>query len=126
MLILLQGLSAATAWMLPLFVFGYSPSAVPFHGLGAGGLLAGALWALKLVDLPQLGAPAALLIFLLCTLVLGLEKGSSRGNGVLSFPMAMGAYSLFTFSLFFSRGLILTPLLLLAFGLLSFSSVIFP
>lgn len=55
MLILLRGLSAAAAWMLPLFVLGYAPGAVLFHGLGAGGLLAGALWALKLADLPQLG-----------------------------------------------------------------------
>lgn len=119
MLVLLQGLSAAAAWMLPLFVLGYAPGAVLFHGLGAGGLLAGALWALKLADLPQLGAPAALLIFLLCTLVLGLEKGSSRGNGALSFLMALGAYSLFAFSLSLSHGLILTPLLLLTFGVLS-------
>lgn len=118
--IVMQGLGAALAWMLPLFFLGYAPSAVLFHGLGAGGLLAGALWGLELMELSQLSAPVALVIFLLMALALGLEKGSSHGNGALSFLMAQGAFSLFAFSLGLTPWGIATPAILLVFVCITF------
>lgn len=112
---ILLGLGAAVSWMLPLFFLGYAPSAVLFHGLGAGGLLAGALWGLELLELSQLSSPVALVIFLLMTLVLGLEKGSSHGNGALAFLMAQGAFGLFTLSLGFDHWMLIAPAVLLVF-----------
>ena len=101
--IILTGLGSGVAWMVALLLLKCTKSAVWFHALIAAGLSAGAECVLHFTDLPNLSEPVSMVIFLLMTLAVSLEKTGSHGNAILAFLTARGAYSVFVFAASFGK-----------------------
>lgn len=96
--ILLTGIGGAAAWLCALLLIRFQRSALLFHSLIAGGLCAAAAWALWASGFSQLILPVSLLLFLLLTLAVDLERGGGHGDAALAFLAAQGAYSIFRFA----------------------------
>ncbi len=96
--IVIAGLGAAVAWMVALLLLKTPKTSIWFHALIVGGICAGAECVLYITHHPELSEPVSLVIFLLMTLAVGLEKTGSHGNAILAFLTAKGAYSVFIFA----------------------------
>lgn len=96
--VILAGTGAAVAWTVALLLLKYPRTAIFFHALIVGGICAGAQCVLLLTQHMLLWEPVCLVIFLLVTLAVGLEKSQSYGNAILAFFTARGAYSIFAFA----------------------------
>ncbi len=96
--IVIAGLGAAVAWMVALLLLKTPKTSIWFHALIVGGICAGAECVLYVTHHPELSEPVSLVIFLLMTLAVGLEKTGSHGNAILAFLTAKGAYSVFIFA----------------------------
>ena len=96
--IVIAGVSAAVAWTVALLLLRFQHAAVWFHALIVGGICAAAECVLFFTKLSHLSEPVSMVIFLLVTLAVGLEKTGSHGNALLAFLTARGAYSIFQFA----------------------------
>lgn len=96
--IVLAGISAAVAWMVALLLLKFQRVTVIFHALIVGGICAAAECVLFFTHYQHLSEPVSMVIFLLMTLAVALEKTGSHGNAVLAFLTARGAYSVFQFA----------------------------
>ena len=96
--IVTAGLSAAVAWMTALLLLKFPRGAVWFHTLIVGGICAGAESVLQFTGYAHLSEAVSLVVFLLMTLAVGLEKTGSHGNAILAFFTARGAYSVLSFA----------------------------
>lgn len=96
--IVLAGIGAAVAWMVALLLLKFQRVTVIFHALIVGGICAAAECVLFFTHYQHLSEPVSMVIFLLMTLAVALEKTGSHGNAVLAFFTAKGAYSVFQFA----------------------------
>lgn len=93
--IVLVGFGAAVAWMVALLLLKFQRVTVIFHALIVGGISAAAECVLYFTHYQHLSEPVSMVIFLLMTLAVALEKTGSHGNAILALFTARGAFSVF-------------------------------
>ena len=96
--IIVAGTGAMFAWLVALVLLKFQRSSIWFHALIVGGICAAAECIISYTELSGLSAPVSLLIFLLMTLAIGLEKPRYHGNAILALLTAGGAYGIFIFA----------------------------